>query len=88
MDEFRMGDELQELSGIISRAVSRIVEAKFVERIEILLGRVPSDEEVAAHGHRYIHPDKTVYKWDDTVLFEYRVIMDLFSPRVEFRTPK
>lgn len=80
-----MGPELEELSNQIIREASRAVERKLVERIEILLGRVPSDEEIMAHGHCYIHPDKTIYTWDDAVLFEYRLLWNGFRPRIEFR---
>lgn len=58
----------------VASELSRMVERKLVETVEARLGRVPSNEEVAAHGKRIINwpePEWTAYFWDDVVLFAY-----------------
>lgn len=56
--------EMESAQKMAIRSYCEQTENLLVERLEILLGRVPSDDEVKQHGFCGIHPDGTrEYKW-------------------------
>ena len=63
-----------------------LIERKLVEMVEKHLGRVPSNNEVAAHGMcRIDWPERgsNAYFWDDHLLFAFRTYYD--HPTMTFR---
>lgn len=69
-------DTIQEAAELISYAYRQVVEAELILAMEALLGRVPSNEEVAEHCTRRVDwPERSmaVYFWDDTILFAIRL---------------
>ena len=63
------------------RSYCEQTEALLVERLEILLGRVPSDDEVRKHGFCGIHPDGTrEYKWKGETFLKVLPIFSGITP--------
>jgi hypothetical protein len=53
-----------ELCGQLAQALRSTVERELVRAVEIIEGRVPSNEEVARYGERYLWPDgREVFNW-------------------------
>lgn len=70
---------VDDIASTLSREISRVVERKLAEAIECHLGRVPSNDEVARHGCCLVGPEWITYKWDDQLLFSYRIRLDGFK---------
>lgn len=58
-----------EISTEIANQHYGAIERELVRRVEILIGRVPTDNEVAVHGYRKVFPDKQQFYWKGTLLF-------------------
>lgn len=59
-------ERLRQMKRACDMAAQQIMETEWllVERLEILLGRVPSDDEIRQHGFCGIYPDGTrEYRW-------------------------
>ncbi len=65
---------LESISFEIIRQRNRTIERKIVETIERLLGRVPTNDEVARNGKHIVltHANEEHYLWDGFRLFTIR----------------
>ena len=76
-DDFELLPSIQDMAIQLHRNLLQKVEERLVARIEELEGRVPSNEEVARHGHRVIYPDgKQEYTWKGMKILEVLPMTD------------
>ncbi len=66
--------------------VNQQVERALVQAIEVLLGRVPSNDEVRRHAQCIVRGDELTYLWDDTWLLSWRSYVDDKRWKVEIKT--
>lgn len=67
-----MSVNLTEIASEFYRERNAMIESQLIRRIEEVLGRVPSDREVAKFGMRFVsssNPQAEDYYWKDTFLF-------------------
>jgi hypothetical protein len=59
-----MSDDYLDWETQLAREIVRCTEAKLIERVEALEGRVPTNDEIKRYGARGIHPDgREEWKW-------------------------
>lgn len=70
--------QMKSASDMAAQQIMEQTERLLVERLEILLGRVPSDDEIRQHGFCGIYPDGTrEYRWKGE---PFLCIAPIFTP--------
>lgn len=55
----------------ISHAYEKMIDDALIERVEVILGRVPSNQEIAAHCYRINYPDgRREYTWSGQTILK------------------
>jgi hypothetical protein len=63
--------DVQAIASALCREKYRLIERCLLGAIEQIEGRVPTNDEVMAHGRRLIHPDgKQTYTWKGKPIVE------------------
>jgi hypothetical protein len=83
----QLHDVITDLCTQLAKSVNACVERELVKQVEILLGRVPSNDEVIRHGRRLIQTGNEwiTFTWAGELLLAYRIRFTDARCVVEFK---